>query len=115
MLHIPISTITNLCDLDGQTAAEIIGFAVIQNLGVSSSEMPEFSRFSATANPAEFALFRTVCDAINDATEFYRAQTRRAKHGAHVRNMMQTVHHELHGEGTMRRSETDPNQYTIIF
>ena len=115
MLHIPISTIANLCDLNGQTAAEIIGFAVIQNIGVSSSEMPEFSRFSATADAVEFALFRSVCDSISDATEFYRAQSRRAKQGAHVRNLCQTVHHELHGEGIMRRSETDPNQYTITF
>ena len=115
MLHIPISTITNLCDLDGQTAAEILGFAVMTVVGISSTETPEFARFSATANPSEFALFRTVCNAINDATEFYRAQSRRAKQGAHVRNLCQTVHHELHGEGIMRRSETDPNQYTIIF
>ena len=114
-IHIPISTIANLSDLDGQTAAEIIGFAVLASAGVSAPETPEFARFSATADAAEFALFRTVSDAITDATEFYRAQTRRAKQGAHVRNLQQTVRHELHGEGIMRRSETDPTQYTIIF
>lgn len=114
-LHVPLSTIANLADLDSQTAAEIIGFAVLASTNVSTSESPEFARFSATASAAEFAIFRIVFDAIAETTEFYRAQTRRAKQGAHVRNPRQVIRHELHGEGTMRRSDTDPNQYTIIF
>lgn len=114
-LHLPLSMLANLCDLDGQTAAEIVGFAVLKTVGVSASETPEFARFSATADPTEFALFRAVCDAISDATEFYLAQTRRAKQGAHVRKLHQTVVHELHGKGTIRRSDADPNQFEIAF